>query len=300
MEKTNLLALVITLTVGIILTGAVLAPLIEDYSAETNTYENEGTPFKLMAEAPETPTITISKVDDKLTFISDDEAISSPDFSLYGNVTIVYGTAGFVRLSESGQLRIFQENVQGLTISDTVSVTITLTDTNVVVTPSDGSATRTVAIKPVAYIGNGSYVQTVSPRINETSEIYLAGTTNYDGVTHYINYIGYGLTEELTTLTVYSDLGNGVTVEDLEHTVNATNLTTNLYKIDNIKFVATDSDDREYESTFSFFIAPKDIVYNNPNYIGEQYTSILGAVVILVIVSLVLAAASALYLKRGD
>ena len=295
--KTNVLTLIITLVVGIILAGSLLVPILNDAAQATYTIENEGTPFKLISEE-DSPSITISKVDDAIVIESDGETVTNPDFSLFGAATVVYGEAGFIRLNPAGQLRGFADNFYGVNVTDTVSVTITFSGDNAIMTPSSGTA-KTVPLKPTAYIGNGTYVQTTSPYINDTSTIYLAGNTNYDGVTHYISYVGYGVTDELSTTTVYSDLGEDVTVESLSHTTNSSKITTNLYKLNNIQFTATDNNDREYSATFSFLLAPKEIVYNNPGYVGAGSAALVAAIPVLVIVALLVVAVGAVA-RRND
>lgn len=298
MEKTNLLTLVVTLTVGIILAGSLLMPVISDATTPTYTIENDGTPFKLISEA-ENPTIVLSKVDGAIVIQSDGETVENPDFTLFGAASIVYGETGFIRLNPAGQVRGFADNFYGVNVTDTVSVTITFSGDNVILTPSEGAA-KTVPLKPTAYIGNGSYVQTVSPYINDTSTIYLAGNTNYDGVSHYISYVGYGVSDNLSTATVFSDLADAATIESLTHVVNATNISANLYKLNNVQFTAIDSTDREYNATFSFLLAPHEIVYNNANYMGADYVGIIAAIPVILIASLVVASAGAIFLKRDD
>lgn len=298
MESKNLLTLTITLVVGIILAGSLLMPVISEATTETYTIENDGTPFKLISEA-ENPTIVLSKVGGAIVIESDGETVENPDFTLFGAASIVYGESGFIRLNTSGQLRGFADDFYGVNVTDTVTVTITFTEDNAIMTPSTGTA-KTVPLKPTAYIGNGSYVQTTSPYINDTTTIYLAGNTNYDGVNHYISYVGYGVSDALSTATVFSDLGTGVTVESLTHVVNATNISANLYKLNNVQFTAVDSNDREYDATYSFLLAPHEIVYNNAGYMGAGYVGIVAAIPTILIAGLVVTAAGALYLKRDD
>lgn len=273
MDTNRFIVVLLGLFISVIMVGTVFVSTLSPYSQAEMTYENEGTPFKLMDEAPENPAIVVSLVDGKIVIESDGEIMPDMNYALYGACTLVYGETGFIRINPAGQIRGFADNFYGVNVTDSVTVTITFSGDNVILTPSTGTA-KTVPIKPVAYIGNGSYVQTVSPYILDDSVIYLAGNTNYDGVTHYISYVGFGVYDDLSTLTVYSDIGEGTTIEDLTHTVNVTHKCTNLYKLDNIQFTATDSNERVYNATFSFIIAPAVIEYDNPVYVGSTLSMI--------------------------
>ena len=68
-----------------------------------------------------------------------------------------------------------------------------------------------------------------------------------------------------------------------------TNICTNLYKLDNVQFTATDNDDKEYTATFSFIIAPGEITYLNPTYGGDTVASVIAILPIIAIMGIVLA-----------
>ena len=296
MEIKDLTAILVVAMVGCILVAG-FVPVFATSTTEALSVENEGTPFKLMSEAPENPAIVVSLVDGKIVIESDGEIMPDMNYALYGACTLVYGETGFIRINPAGQIRGFADNFYGVNVTDSVTVTITFSGDNVILTPSTGTA-KTVPIKPTAYIGNGSYVQTVSPYILDDSVIYLAGNTNYDGVTHYISYVGFGVYDDLSTLTVYSDIGEGVTVEDLTHTVNVTHKCTNLYKLDNVQFTATDSNDRTYNATFSFIIAPAIIVYENPSYAGDGTSDIISMIPFILVAGITIFFVSAVLVRR--
>lgn len=295
MGKNNLLTLAIALTVGVILAGSLLMPVLSDYTTATRTYTNEGVPYASFDG--ETHTIVLSYDGTTTTITTDGEPCELPDLNLYGSATIVYGSDAIIRIGKTGNVRGFSDSFYGVDATAGNDATIVVTST--VTTLTVGNTTRTVPLTPLAYIASeGDYRLSLKPCITDDNVI-IGGTTNTSGG-HYINTVAVGQINDLTIANPFSDLGTGVTITSIDATPTTSAVVGNLLKIENISFNAELSDSSEVTAIFSYFLAPASVVYNDPNYLGDANAAILGAIPVLVIVALITMALGSMYLKRDD
>lgn len=280
----KILETIMIIVVGVILLGSLLVVAIDTYSEEDLTYTNEGVPFKLMDDSEHT--MVIENVGGDPHYTIDGESVTSPEYTFNNQSTVVYGEDGLFRVWKVGggtaRLRVQAADKIGLNLDSGQSTTVTFDSTNIVLND------QTAAIKPVAYLSPGNYSQTVKPFVNESSIVYIAGLTEgVMGVTsNYIAVSGGGTMDDFSVNVVDYVLTSDTTVTNVEWEFITIDEGNGLYQIDDIKLTFTLSDESTEEAHYTYFIAPTDVEYDNPNYIGDEYSGILGAIVIIAIASL--------------
>lgn len=297
METKNLLTLTITLVVGIILAGSLLMPVLNTYDEPTRTYLNEGVPYALIDSEDTTEHIIVIDADG---VTCDGEIIDASTY-LTGDYTLVFGEHSILRYSPSNGRVVFggssgPDTSSAFTDFRTASSEETLTITIVgdELTTVNGETTYTITDNWAYICTEGAYRYCVNPCVTATDRIIGGGVT-YSPFSSATVICFDGTIEEITAKVARAN--PAATIDEVR--VSTSPVSGNLVKIDAIYFDCTQSD-TDKTATYTYFLAPEKITYNNPEYIGDSYAAILGALPILVIVALVMMAAGALYLKRED
>lgn len=291
----KIVGITVAILVSITVLAGVLMPILTDYGSDTFTYTNTGTPYA--AFDGETHTIVVSYDGSTTTITTDGESCQLPDFSLYGNATIIYGSDAIIRLNNAGAIRGFSDAFYGINATSGKDVTLELSST--AVTMTDGTDTRVVPITPLAYIASeGEYRLSLNPCVTDDTVI-IGGTSELTGG-KYISTVAVGPVDDLSITNPFCNLGTGVTITSIEATVNATDVSGSLKKIDNITFNVVLSDDTEQNAVFSYFLAPEKVTYDNPNYLGDNVSSLLLVIPMLVIVAILIGVVALVIRSRLD
>ena len=307
MEKMNVLTLIITLVVGIILTGALLGPVINDSTATERTFVNEGIysmeSFDDQAEINLTWDHTHPK-----TMTVNDEAVALPQSTTYPPSLVV---------SDSWAVRyIVQPNqVITLTLFDASSATkfsVNSDETNdLTIALSEGTATFTYGSSTVTetytsgfvIANDGEYVMKNSDKV-----AYLKG----DSVIYSTGRTG-GLNQLTTnTVSIHLDgtIADGVAVTSLyppaytasDIVINAAADTKyiDLYRFENVTFTVIDTSSNTDSATYSQVIVPASVTAELTDHLTPGQISLMGAIPVMVIVALLMAAVGAIALRRAD
>lgn len=298
METKNLLTLAITLTVGIILAGSLLMPVLNDYTTTTATFYNDGVPFAEVDDG--THTIVM----DSTGMTTDGEKVNGFQFLYGGSVSILYCESNVVRWSETGEVQVIGNTDKSGTrriIGDTDTDTITLTITDGVAKFAKGTEETTLGSTVLAYPTadeTAKYRQGTQHKFTDDTDLIIAGGFTNHTVGGQVALVMTGTVDDLNASYVwYYD--TPATVQDID--VQTSNVCTNLNQVDKILVtmdVTTTGDD--YELIYTQFLSEATGTYNDPNYLGDGNAAILSTIPIMVIVALVAMAAGALYLKRDD
>ena len=311
MEKMNALTLIITLVVGVILTGALLGPVVNDATKTEATFTNEGYFYmqKISAEDTNTYTLTYEYDPDAVTYsyTYNGDAIDTSNWPAQPlNVTLATdGETWLVRagLNEYIGLQGFGTDINGgghntwKTVATFEEGTITITYTN----SSDVTSTKT-----------GTYTDLW---------IYSPTPTDYvmkkaDKAAYLLNdseYLAMGVTSMSAWNTVIQITG---TVEDFTATIvyppNLTTTVTNkaidsetvsgyngLNSLDKLTFTINDGT-TSVNATYSYFIVPAEVTSELTNHLTPGQISLMGAIPVMVIVALLMAAIGAIALRRAD
>lgn len=296
MEMKKLIGLIVTCFIGIILIGSLLSPTIDAYGDKNFTIENTGMPY---AAAGEDHVIVVTS--DGVTF--DGDAV---DISLFPagftSFTLVYGEESLVRWG-AGSNVLTASDADGVTNFNigTATITITITGSTVTVTTT-ASATTFTASDVIFYMSpkGGDYVLAVNPYVNDESVVYAAGDTFFAGTSGRPGtlrvWVVWQATLDDVTVNAYGFNGSAYTgIQAPEVTANVENINSNLYRYNSVVFdytvTATVDDvptDFLVSSTYTYFLAPATVAYDNPTYLGDEYAGILAALIVIALAAMLI------------
>lgn len=288
MEKTNLLTLVVTLTVGIILAGSLLMPVISDATETERTFTNGGLYYLTNPDEA----LSVKYVGDG-TWEMDGEALS---YTSSGNTNIIVTNDTFIR--NSGQVR--GANVANWTDAD--------------LTISNGSITGTATVSGNTTSVNIAY-EWIVVATNEKSEYVMKANTatSYIKADSTIIADGVSIIKNSANTNVYIDIF--IDVENLEATVTTTkegvtfsdvsvNATpiegfVDLYAFTSITFKAT------YEGvttplTYNIVIVPSSVTAELTQHLDAGEIALINVLPVIVIIGLVIAAVGAIFVRNRD
>lgn len=298
METKNVLGGIVSLTVVVICVAVIMMPVLGEYTTATKTYVNEGTYFSLAdADDAETHTIVISS--DDLPAVTVDGTSVTSEFEDY---TVVFGKHSILRLiATTGRLTLGGTVGEGTSGQWAVlrageatdDATIALTGTTLTVTVGE---TVTTIEDNWAYMDpEGDYSYCTTPCVLADSPIYGGGVT-YTPFSSATVICFTGTSEELTSYGVYRG-SPAVTLDS--YTVNTSEVDGDLMRIDSIVFNCTQSETSK-TATYTYFLAPKEITYDDPDYLGSGNSALILAIPVIVIASLVVAAVGTFITGRRD
>ena len=311
MEKMNALTLIITLVVGVILTGALLGPVISDATKTTETFENDG--YFTMSEINADTDITITWDHTKPTVFTVDDTDYEINVPVNRLVSIV-GTDSmiirYVSSTDGSTNRVQAYSSQGFIqagVSTGTDMVIELTNDTITVTV--GTTVKTISITEGYYIDpDGSWVMKKS---DETAYIHkndsvmiFAGITNMGEGNGDVGVYGVGTINDGMGLDVVptSNSTPTVTFGDVTFNYNAVNGYNDLVSLSDCNFDITLSGtpDTTVSATYSYFIVPAQVTAELSHHLTPGQISLMGAIPVMVIVALLMAAVGAIALRRAD
>lgn len=290
--KTNLIALILALAVGVILTGALLAPVVAEYSDDTTTYTNIGTPFTVADESEHT---LIVAQDHTITF--DGNPVPYPDVNHSGQVILMYGSDWILRMAQSNPTATASFSLAGPTdvfdyLGDSTTGDLTVSINGSDVSCSLGSTTKTRENMTYSICDKGAFVLSTSPHIVDSTEILVGLRNNSNEASADVFEIVSGTIDNLEATMARAVISTaspntGTTSSTFEVTTSEAN--GELLSLDLITQTVTFWNSTTGTIAFDYAIVPETIEYANPNQI-DGASSIIAAIPIIVIVALVLMA----------
>lgn len=306
MEKTNLLTLVVMLTVGIILAGSLLMPVLADTTETEKTFTNTG--YFRMATLEDDDSVILEWDSSEPTKIktNDDTVDLSAALGDYQSRSIAFCENYLVRiLNNSGGsygLQIWASSyVVGANTSTEQIVTITIGNGEIV-----WKTTASETVTTLSYIGDMQYINPNGVNImkKSTDEAYLLHTSS-------IIYAG-GIST-ITTPDTFSGLYlegtvDNITVTPMNNTVSVGEVTVNyidvagyedLVKFDKITFPTT-YNDNVVNQTYNYVVVPYQVTAELSQHLDAGEIALLNTLPILVIISLVMAGVGAIFIRNRD
>ena len=289
MEKKNLLTLVITLTVGIILAGSLLVPVITDATTTHKTFENIGF-YYMESPIPDDTTIAYEFSDSEWTINGETlPNLGIPSANLIVTDELIVRTAG-----ATGQIR-------GSTSQTFISGTFTVT--------SEGITYSYVATNNQELTGTWTYSYVYCAVFDKADYIMTSNTatTNYMladspilgfGVTKVDSYDVFHITGDMDAVEVTCE-NPDVVISNVQINKTAISGYKNLYDFDSITFTATDGE-TSIDAVYNVVIIPSEITAELTNHLDGGSVAILSALPVIVIVGLVLAAVGAIFIRNRD
>lgn len=292
----KLIPLVLTLVVGIILTGSLLMPVLADTTETEHTFTNDGV-FRMTDE----DSYSITYDAQNLKFVVNGEDYPFESFP-QGRWTLVSTDKFMFRF------QAYANEGYGLFISDTNSTTAiantetttprTWTFANGVYTGYDGVTTREYTTESFrGFAPDGDYIMT-----NGTDKPFVNGNSSI--------IIGHGLTminSNNTPFYITGTVNNGVTVTTKD-TVTVDNVAVNTvksskyadcYTLNSITFDAT-LNNTTVSATYDRIIVPYQVTVEVAEPLSDGEISLLNALPILIIIGLVMVAVGAIVVKNRD
>ena len=305
MEKTNLLTLVVTLTVGIILAGSLLMPVISDATETERTFTNDGY-FRMTELESDTNTtiewdhtvpevisvndedcdLSMLPIGKQVTIVGSDKMIIRYDHRDATNTVVqVFTAAGYFAVSVAG--------------ATDLSITLSGFD----ITATDGTNTRSVtATKGVYAEPTGDWImkqsETAAYVHTSDSVIILAGITQMNTN---IGVYATGTIEDGLDYTFVPTSGSPPTVTFGDTTFNYSEVANfnDLVTLTNCTFDITENDTSS-EANYSYFLVPYKVTAERSQHLNDGEIALMNALPILVIIGLVLAAVGAIFIRNRD
>lgn len=211
------------------------------------------------------------------------------------SASLAVGENAILRLYSTGDLRIITTTgtVNLGQVSAENPVTVTVTGDVLGYTDSASQAGTVSGIK--AYIASdGEMTMTLKPYVLESSEVIIGGyahnLNSTDGDVVSIGYCASGAIADISAPTaVLAPVSkDGNTVSSTAVDVNLDKVRSDLYKVDKLLFESTWSDGETTTATYTYFLAPGEIRYDNPEYVGDDYSAIFGAIIVIAIAALLM------------
>lgn len=306
MESKNLLTLAITLTVGIILAGSLLAPVISDATTTERTFENEGYFYVEKISADDDRTITIEWDRDAFgTMIWNGTNVDVSTWPSGGYTVATDGVSKIIRMGMGNSVAL-------QTLGDSFSsgggntkhmeITIangTITANSILLNDTTYSVTTTYTEVWAYSLTPTDYVMKKADKIaylNEDSEYLAMGVTT---VTQWNTIIKVtGTVSDFDVSIVYPS-GVTATTTNKEVVIERNDEYTDLYELDKLTFTVSDGT-TTVDAIYSYFIVPAKVTSELTNHLDDGEIAIMNAIPIMIIVALVVMAAGALYLRRTD
>lgn len=305
MEKMNALTLIITLVVGVILTGALLGPVISDATKTEVTYTNEG--YYRMAEiGDESISIVWDHTEPKQITVNDEvvDLIKVPTNKV---VTIAVTDETIIRyapVTSNTLIQVYSSaGYYGAGVNDGTDMTITIGEGTL--TADNGSGTTVTKTITSGYYAsnNGKWIMKTDGETafihKDDSVVVLAGNTNVGDVT--IGVYANGTINDGLSFETFPVDGEAHVVTYGDVTFNYTDVTgyIDLVKLSNCQFDIT-CDDTTATATYSYFLVPYEVTAELSQHLTPGQISLVGAIPVMVIVALLMAAVGAIALRRAD
>ena len=283
----KLIPLILALVVGIILTGSMLVPIVNEFADDQKAVYNNSTGY--MANAMDGDGVLVVDTTSGSTVVTFNDVVVPITTGIYAQSDkfVVFGSSGTTRLNDT----------DGAVSNISPATTLTITFTSGSATLAYGDVEKTYELG-WAFVCSGS------------DGAYRSYSTQNSTATYYLNNIDqlYGSNWITTTSEWFSYHGANVIVGDEQitanYTLNEVSGYTNLYTLkigggsaSEYNFVV-DNDGEDYTVNPRFMIVPASITAIKED--GAAALALIEALPIVVIIALVVMAAGALYTKRDD
>ena len=311
MEKMNALTLIITLVVGVILAGSLLMPVIQDVTATEKTITNEG--YFRMSEisADDESTYVLTwNVNTPNTINVNDAPVVMDLENAPNQVTVCFNGDWMLRAN------ITNGAITTITYIPNIGVS-TLASSTVEVTLNGGSATAVMdgTSKTEDYTNvyipdaDGSFVMKKSNTnayIQSNSVMVAFGISRLDTASSFTERgIRFNGSMDDLNLSIWrppSDTTSTITDVSVNATKDAAYV--DLYELTNITmvghYVNEDKSVTDTTLTYSYFLVPYEVTSELSQHLTPGQNSLVGAIPIMVIVALLMAAVGAIALRRAD
>lgn len=314
--KTNVLTLIITLVVGVILTGALLVPVLNDTTTTEKTFTNSGT-FR-MTELTEEDEVSITwAYNEPYKFNVGEQVITLPNDQTTGNpinpytliVSDAWGLRVGVGASDAVSINLYAAGeasslVWSASTADSDAVTISLSNGTATFTKEGSQAvTKTYENVFIPDI-DGQYVlknPTESVYLKSDSPIYSTGrysltfgATGYALNLHVEGNINDGAEASVIAPTGFTVSNVAIDKSDVAGYID-------LYSFNKVTFdITQDNTDITKGLNYTQVIVPYEVTAELSNHLSNAEISLIKTIPVMVIIALVITAVGAIYIGRTE
>lgn len=232
-----------------------------------------------------------------------DPAVDTGGIVNIPSTSLAVGEDSIIRLYETGDVRLITAD-GSVSIGQAVGEnTVTFTVTGDTLGYGDAQTQGNI----LAYIASdGEYVMTLKPKVKEDSNIIIGGYASAlptsGSSTVNVGYCANGTIGEFTEANITTVL-NPVSTDGATYTSTAVTVNTSEYneygvlQVDSILFDGIWSESETSTATYSYFLAPAVIGYENPDYVEGPAGTILGMIPLFVIIGILGFLATALFVR---
>jgi hypothetical protein len=316
MESKNLLTLAITLTVGIILAGSLLMPVISDTTETERTFTNEGYYRMSAYDNAESGDYTITWSNAKPTTL----VIEDVEYNM-SEILTVKNMYFSIFASDGAYMRVASGNTNSIVVqchnssgspmaafdssnTNMTSMSITIDADSIDVTRvTDSTVTATSSYSDWIYVldPNGNYImkdKDKSAYVGDEDIIILAGVTNVaTSPATPVGVYGHGTIDNLVIESGYPD-------DDTvySHIVVNSDVVAGYIGLNTVGDITFDMtrDTTTTAATYSYYLVPVEVTAELTNHLSNDEIALLNALPIIVIIGLVLAGVGAIFVRNRD
>lgn len=311
MEKMNVLTLIITLVVGVILTGALLGPVIDDATATEKTFDNAANSIAYFDKVGETDEITFEwdHLNPTVATINGEEVALPDPTNFYYGVSLITTEGMSIRYYKEGTDNYHVQSIGGGQTAGYYGNASVNSGYDLTLNISAASIANPDNTRSYSTTGNTYIVSTSGEYVMKSSDTpaYLLGDSNT---------IATGLTIVSSVWVVMGwDSNTGAEIEPAvyypanEYTISNVNVDASdvdgyigVTKLNKVTYTVTKNDDPTVTAniTYSYFIVPASVTGELSQHLTPGQISLMGAIPVMVIVALLMVAVGAIAYRRAD
>ena len=306
--NTKVIAISIAAFIGIVVLGSVLMPILDDATATTDKFTNEGYFYMTEYGATDTiPTIFWDHTDPyKLTVGTD--VIELPTSTTIP-ISVVFTDDWLVRYSagtSNSSAQLFTDTggvIVGASTSNNLDMTISFSSGTATVTNGTDSATPTYT-KLMAVSTTGDYVMkkpTVDAYVNGDTEVFVTGRTAFafsPAISANIDFSGS--VDDGFTATIFNP-STGYTVGNFATTYTEVSDHIDLYKLSKVTFDVTKTVDSTVQAaTYSQFVVPAEVTAERAEHLSGNQIGLMQVIPVIIIVAILVGVVALVIRSRLD
>ena len=275
----KILGVLIGVAISIIVVGSVLAPIVNDVAAESDTYVNDGY-FDMKKYTAEDNVVLTWSYNDPDKVIVNEEVVELPDMPVV--TSIILASNGAVRLTINHNSLSFYSGGNFVN-ADESNPNFSFTYSGGSATASNGNAERTISVDALYMIANeGDYVMKkadVPVYVNSDTEICAFGLTYFGSSRMYFSI--WGTFNEYQT-----GYSTSAVITNFSKNYVTSDNHTDLYLLEDFTFDATLNDTTKLVE-YSYFAVEKEVSADRTNPLDRSAAVILMVSIPLVLISLI-------------
>lgn len=311
----KIVAISIAAVIGIIVLGSVLMPIMNDATATTDTFTNEGYYHMTSVDSDDSDVTIVWALENKNIITIDGETIDMSTLGLTSGLSydVAFSLTGpimrYVNGTSNQYIQLMVGNGNGGGSSTTKSVTLVLsegTGTFTLVNDDNTTSTKTFSYDTVYYIDTTASSNLVmkkadkSAYLNADSEIIACGVTAANNYALNVFTITGSIEEDFTITNALYEYGkSALTISNENVDYSEVNDHKDLYALNKITFTAT-GDVNSTDCTYSYFLVPNEVSAERSVHFTAGQNAIFAAIPVMIILAVLLGVVALVIRSRMD